>query len=170
MSLRKLPRGAFGFELQPALPARQELADLLKEGLSKRFGSVQVRGSLIQRFYRVSMLIVPVNDKKLLVTLLRDGSRRELPEYQRMWKVLVDPFPGSTWQVLRHDSEKGYEGELLSVSNEIHSLLVHVPRITGIRWYFKGWDRTKPAVRTPSELPWRMDDAELGGAESPKAS
>jgi hypothetical protein len=116
------------------------------------------------------MLIVSVNGREVLVSLMRDGSRRELPEYQRDWMVLLDPFSGPVWQVLRHDSERGYESEFLAVSNEVHALLGEVPRITRLRWYFKGWDPKKPAVRTPSELPWRMDDAELGGAESPKAS
>jgi len=170
MSLRKLPRAIFGFELQPALPARQELSDLLKEGLSKRFGPVKVKYPLIQRLYRESMLILGVEGKEVLVSLLRDGSRGELPEYQREWMVLVDPFSGPVWQVLRHDSERGYEGVFLAVSNEIHALLGAIPRITGLRWYFKGWDSKKPAVRTPSELPWRLDDGELGGAESPKVS
>ena len=170
MSLRKLPRALFGFELQTVLPVRQELAGLLRDWLSKRFGSVQVKYPLIQRLYRESMLIVNVDGKEVLVSLLRDGSRRELPEYQREWMVLVDPFSGPVWQVLRHGSEKGYEGVFLVVSNEIHAMLVTIPRITALRWYFKGWDPKKPAVRTPSELPWRADDVELDGADNPKVS
>jgi hypothetical protein len=170
MSLRKLPRAIFGFGLQPALPTRQELARVLEQGLSKRFGPVQVRYPIIQRLYRESMLIVNVGGKEVLVSLLRDGSRRELPEYQKEWMVLVDPFSGPVWRVLRHGSESGYESEFLAISNVVHALLGEVPRIKGLRWYFKGWDPKKPAVRTPSELPWCMNDAELDGAESPKAS
>jgi len=170
MNLRKLPRAIFGFELQPALPTRQDLADLIKEGLSKSFGPVQVRYPFIQRLYRVSTLILSVNGKEVLVSLMRDGFRRDLPEYQREWMVLVDPFSGPVWRVLRHDSENGYESTFLAVSNEIHALLVKVPRITALRWYFKGWNPKKPCVRTPSELPWREDIGQLGGAESPKMS
>lgn len=170
MSLRKLPRAIFGFELQPVLPTLQELANVLKEGLSKRFGRVQVRYPFIQRLYRESMLIVSVNGREVLVSLLRDGSRGELPEYQREWMVLIDPFSGPVWRVLRHDSERGYESEFLAVSNEVHALLGEVPRIARLRWYFKGWDPNKPAVRTPSELPWRTYDSEPGGAGSSKAS
>lgn len=170
MNLRKLPRALFGFELQPAPPTRQELADFLKEGLSKRFGPVQVRYSFIQRLYRMSSLILSVHDKKVLVILLRDGSRRDLPEYQREWMILINPFSGPVRQVLRHDSERGYEGEFLVVGNEIHELLLKVPRITTLRWYFKGWNPKRPCVRTPSELPWGMGITAPGDAESPKVS
>jgi len=112
------------------------------------------------------MLIVNVDGKEVLVSLLRDGSRRELPEYQREWMVLVDPFSGPVWQVLRHGSEKGYQDVFLAVSNEIHGMLVTIPRITALRWYFKGWDPKKPAVRTPSELPWQVEGPEQGGTEN----
>lgn len=101
----------------------------------------------------MSMLIVKENDKEALVTLLRDRFRRDLPEYQLEWRVLVDRFTGPVWQVFRHDSENAHENSLFAVSNEIQRLLVAVPRITGIPWYFKGWDPTQPCVRT-AELPW----------------
>lgn len=159
--IRQVPRAVFGFELQPDLPTRRELADLLKEGLSKRFGLVQTRYPLIQRLYRQSMLILKVNDKEVLVSLLRDGSRSELPDYQREWMVLVDPFSRSILQVLKPDSEKGHESALLAVSSEMHTMLGTVPRIIALRWYFKGWDPKKPAVHTPAELPWLPRTPEL---------
>lgn len=152
--IRQAPRVAFGFELHPTLPTRQELAALLKEALSKRFASVQARYPLIPHLYRMSMLIVKETDKEVLVTLFRDRFRRDLPEYQREWRILVDRFTGPVWQVLKQDSEKGHENALFAVSKEIHALLVTVPRITRIRWYFKGWDPAQPCVRTPAELPW----------------
>jgi hypothetical protein len=159
--IRQAPRAAFGFELQPGLPTRQELAELLEKGLSKRFGPVKVRYPLLQRVYRMSMLIVTVNDKEVLVTLFRDRFRRDLPEYQREWRLLIDRFTGPVWQVLRHGSERGHEDLLLAVSDEIHKMLVTIPRITRIRWYFKGWDRNKPCVRTPGELPWSVANSEI---------
>lgn len=152
--IRQAPRVAFGFELHPTLPTRQELAALLKEALSKRFASVQARYPFIPYLYRMSMLIVKDNEKEVLVTLFRDRFRRDLPEYQREWRVLVDRFTGPVWQVLKRDSEQGHENALFAVSKEIHALLVTVPRITRIRWYFKGWDPAQPCVRTPAELPW----------------
>lgn len=156
-AIRKLPRAVFGLELQPAGSVRQELADLLKGALSKRFGLVQVRYPFIQRFYRQSMLILSVNGKDVLVRVLRNESRQEQPEYQREWMVLVDRFSGPVWQVLKHDSERGYESEFSAVSDEIHELLIKIPGITRLRWYFKGWDPKKPAVQTPAELPWQSD-------------
>jgi hypothetical protein len=152
--IRQAPRAAFGFELHPTSPTRQALAGILQEGLSKHFGSVQARYPFIPRLYRMSMLIVKEDDKEALVTLFRDRFRRDLPKYQREWRVLVDRFTGPVWHVLRHASEKGHENLLFAVSNEIHALLVTVPRITRIRWYFKGWDPAQPCVRTPAELPW----------------
>lgn len=152
--IRPLPRGIFGFELQPDLPTRGELADILNEGLSKRFGSTQVRYPLIQWLYRVSTLILHVDHSEVLVSLLRDGSRHELPKYQREWMVLIDPFSGPVWRLLRSGTEKDHQTALLAVSNEIHALLSNIPRIVALRWYFKGWDPKQPAVPTPADLPW----------------
>ena len=158
--IRQVPRAVFGFELQPDPPTRRELAELLKEGLSTRFGPVQARYPVIQRLYRQSMLILNANDREVLVSLLRDGSRPELPEYQREWMVLVDPFSGPIWQVFRPGSERGHESALLAVSSEIHTLLGNLPRIIALRWYFKGWDPKKPAMQTPTELPWVLKTPE----------
>ena len=159
--IRRVPRAAFGFELQPDLPTRDELTHILNDGLSKRFGPLQVRYPLIQRLYRVSSMLLHVHGREVLVSLLRDGSRRELPEYHREWMVLVDPFSGPVWRVLRSGSEEGHQTALLAVSNEIHTLLANIPRIAALRWYFKGWDPKRPAVRTPAELPWFPKAPEL---------
>jgi hypothetical protein len=44
--------------------------------------------------------------------------------------------------------------ELMFVSEHVHEFFISTPGITALRWFFNGWNRKTPAVRTPDELGW----------------
>ena len=65
--------------------------------------------------------------------------------------VLVAPLQG--WSLLDafRGKERGTASALQSLCAQIHSVLLEIPDVGGIRWYLKG---AKESVGTPDELPW----------------
>jgi hypothetical protein len=61
------------------------------------------------------------------------------------------PVPGNGFPEVEQER---YAKDLMVISNEVHAVLTRTPGVTRLRWWFLGWDVSKPGVRTPAELPW----------------
>jgi hypothetical protein len=65
--------------------------------------------------------------------------------------VLVAPVHGwSLIDALRR-RERGTSPRLLTLCEQVHSVLLEIPNIVGVRWYTRG---ATMSVGTPDELPW----------------
>jgi len=157
MSVKKVPRAAFFLEVSPAQRAREDLTHKLQLHLARRFGNVEFRIPFVQRvLFKRSMLLVHVDGKGIVVALARHGIPREVPEHRREWDLAIDPFDPFVPMERMLKMEGEYATELLLVSEHIHSLLIMLPGIRSLRWFFKGWDANIPGVRGPAELPWNL--------------
>ena len=88
-----------------------------------------------------------------------------------MWEIMINP---SRFSVLSErfpeDEQERYANDLMIISNEVHAVLARTPGITRLRWWFVGWDVNQTGVRTPAELPWRVDAQELADAKAGRMS
>ena len=64
------------------------------------------------------------------------------------------PEPGKRFP---EDEQERYAKDLMVISNEVHAVLAGTPGVTRLRWWFVGWDVSKPGVKSPEELPWHLD-------------
>lgn len=142
-----------------------DLARMMSRQLSKRFGRIQLFPGY---FFRNSVLVVTLNGEKFQL-LVRQNKYPGNPV--RMWEIMINP---SRFSVLSErfpeDEQERYAKDLMIISNEVHAVLARTPGITRLRWWFVGWDVNQPGVRTPAELPWRVDAPELPDAETHKMS
>lgn len=166
MSIKKAPRVTFSLEIVPKWRSRVELARSMRRQLSKRFRHICSSHSI--DFFRLSGLAVNLNDEYVLVGI---GTYRESRNSMSMWEIAVNParFPVPSKNFPEHEQKK-YAKDLLLVSEEIHAVLIRTPGVAHLRWYFEGWDVRIPGVRTPAELPWRVNDAELDDTENSTTS
>jgi len=165
MSIKKAPWAGFGLQIVPKWRARIDLARMMTRQLSKRFGRVLLSPGV---FFRTSVLAVELNGEKFLIGI-RENKTPGKPV--RMWELWVGParFPVPSDHFPEDEQEK-YAKDLMIISNEIHAVLTMTSGVTSLRWWFAGWDVTKPGVRTPAELPWQVDVPGVGGIESRKIS
>ena len=138
---------------------------MLGRRLSKSFGSVQI---FRRFFFPISQVLVHSGEYDFIVSIGREKLKGQT---DGEWCVAVNPrgYPVPL-KSLPEDEERKYSRDLMRISGELHSQLTSMPEVTGLRWFFEGWDVRKPAVRTPAELPWDVRDPELSGAESRKLS
>lgn len=162
---KKAPRVGFGLEIVPKWRARVDLARMMTRQLSKRFGRIPLYPGY---FFRNSVLVVTLNGEKFHL-LVRQNKYPGNPV--RMWEIMINP---SRFSVLSErfpeDEQERYAKDLKVISNEVHAVLARTPGITRLRWWFVGWDVNQPGVRTPAELPWRVDAPELPDTETRKMS
>jgi hypothetical protein len=79
----------------------------------------------------------------------------------RMWEIMINPYRFPTpSERFPEDEQERYAKDLMTLSDEVHAVLTRTPGITRLRWWFVGWDVTKPGVQTPAELPWHIDALE----------
>lgn len=154
MSINRTPCGGFGLQIEPKWRARIDLARMMARQLSKRFGHIRLSLGL---FFRVSVLVVNLNGEKFLVGIREN---KHPGHTVRIWEIWVSPsrFPLAS-DHFPEDEQDRYAKNLMVISNEIHAVLSQTPGVTRLRWWFAGWDRTRPGVRTPRELPWPKDSA-----------
>lgn len=166
MSIKRAPRVGFGLQIVPKWRARVDLARWLTRQLSKRFGQIPLYPGF---FFRASILVISLNNKKFHV---RVRENKYPGNTMRMWEIGVNPsifFPVLGERLAENEQER-YAKDLLAISNEIHAVLTKTPEVTGLRWWFAGWDVKKPGVPTPAKLPWRIDASESADGEDRKMS
>lgn len=161
MSKKKVPWAGFGLQIVPKWRARIDFARMMTRQLSKRFGRILLAPGF---FFRASVLAVDLNGEKFLIGIRENKS---LGNPERMWEIWVGPsrFPVPSDHFPEDEQEK-YAKDLMIISNEIHAVLTRTPGVTRLRWWFTGWDVTKPGVRDPRELPWNVDVSESSDVES----
>jgi hypothetical protein len=71
--------------------------------------------------------------------------------YSRGISVLVVPLQGWSLLDVFRGKELGAASGLQTLCTQIHTVLLDVPDVVGLRWYLKG---VKESVGTPDELPW----------------
>ena len=155
--IKQVPRAAFSLEMLPVSQSRQMLATMFQHHLSERYGRVRLKYPLVQALLlmrKLSVLTFTVRGKGIVVALHRAKGPSEVPVQKREWRLLIDPFDASIPLKRMLALEKKYEKELRIVSTDLHGLLVSIPEVKSLRWYFMGWDPKVPAVRSPAELPW----------------
>jgi hypothetical protein len=91
--------------------------------------------------------------------------RRKGPNYGT-WSISIDPVIGRVPGNISNEEQRKRAKDLMLISEEIHALLADIPGVTGLRWFFEGWDNKTPGVRTPADLPWHVDIPELRGAQN----
>lgn len=159
MSIKKAPRVAFGLNIVPKWRARVDLARMMTRQLSKRFGHIPLYPGYL--FFNNSALLVTLNGEKFVVLVREDKSKYPGPK-DRMWQILISPYKFRSPAVcFPKDEQERYAKDLMVISNEVHTVLSRTPGISRLRWWFVGWDFNQPGVRTPAELPWRMDASEM---------
>jgi hypothetical protein len=136
---------------------------MFERHLTKRFGPVRMFKRV---FLPVSILTFNVLETKFVIAVTPERRKK----YDNEWYVSVDPIEYPVSKDLPRELEMKYAGNLLAISEEINVLLTDIPGVTRLRWYFEGWDKKKPGVRTPAELPWHMDVLQLSGTENGKIS
>lgn len=156
MSIKRAPRVAFSLNIAPKWRARFDLSRFMTRQLSKRFGSIPLHPGFI---LGTSVLVVSLNGERFLIGICRvkyPGSTK------KEWQIEINPsrFPVPSKRFPEAEQEK-YANDLKIISNEIHAVLAKTPGVTRLRWFFVGWGFVKPGVRTPRELPWRMDVSEV---------
>jgi hypothetical protein len=165
MSFKRAPRVGFGLEIVPKWRARVDLARMMTRQLSKRFGHIPLYPGYC---FRNSVLVVTLNGEKFHL-LVRQN--KYPGNAVRMWEIMINP---SRFSVLSEgspeDEQERYAKDLMAISGEVHAVLARTPGITRLRWWFVGWDVNQPGVRTPAELPWRVDAPEQPDAENRKMS
>lgn len=156
MSMNRTPWVGFGLQIVPKWRARIDLARMMTRQLSRCFGHIRLSPGY---FFRVSVLVVNLNGDKFLVGIREN---KHPGNTVRMWEIWASParFPVSSDHFPEEEQDR-YAKDLTVISNEIHAVLSQTPGVTRLRWWFAGWDRTMPGVRTPRELPWRKDSAEV---------
>lgn len=156
MSINRTPWVGFDLQIVPKWRARIDLARMMARQLSKRFGRVRLSPGFL---FRVSVLVVSLNGEKFLIGIREN---KHPGNTVRMWEIWASPsrYPRSS-DHFPEDEQERYAKDLMVISNEIHAVLARTPGVTRLRWWFAGWDRMKPAVRTPRELPWDKDSAEV---------
>lgn len=159
MSTKRAPRVGFSLELVPKWRARIDLARMMARQLSKRFGHIPLYPGYF--FFNSSALLVTLNGEKFVVLVRQDKSK--YPGHKdRMWQVLISPYKFRSPAVcFPEDEQERYAKDLMSISKEVHAVLFRTPTIRRLRWWFVGWDMNQPGVRTPAELPWRLDASEM---------
>lgn len=87
-----------------------------------------------------------------------------------MWEIAINAvrFPAPLKR-FPEDQQIKYANDLMVISNEVHAVLTKTVGVTRLRWWFAGWDASKPGVRTPAQLPWRVDASELAGPDLQKS-
>jgi hypothetical protein len=134
-----------------------DLARMMTRQLSKRFEHVRLYTGWI--FFRNSVVEVDLNGEKFIV-VIRENKYPGNPA--RMWEIMINPYrfpiPGKRF---REEEQERYANDLRLISNEVHAVLSRTPGVTRLRWWFFGWDISKPGVRTPAELPWRIEGPEM---------
>lgn len=169
LGFKKAPRAGFGLRIVPKWRARVDLAKWLSRQLSKRFGHIPLYPGYL---FRASILVVSLNNEKFHVRVHENKYPGNNPgKTERIWVVGVNPsrFPVLGERFTEDEQEK-YAKDLLVISNEIHAALTGTPEVTGLRWWFAGWDFQRPGVPTPAKLPWSLDAAQLGSADGAKIS
>lgn len=105
-----------------------------------------------------SVLLVTLNGEKFVV-LVREDKYMYPGHKDRMWQILISPYRFRSPAVcFPEDEQERYAKDFMAISKEIHAVLARTPGIARLRWWFVGWDVNQPGVRTPAELPWRLDD------------
>jgi hypothetical protein len=156
MNIKRAPRVGFGLQIVPRWRARIDLARMMTRQLSKRFSDVRFYPGWL---FPNSALLVTLSGDKFVVLVRKD--KYKYPGHRdRMWQIMINPYKFRSPAVhFPQVEQERYAKDLMVISSEVHSVLTRTPGITRLRWWFVGWDVTKPGVRTPKELPWHMDSA-----------
>jgi hypothetical protein len=149
MSIKQAPRVGFGLQIVPKWRARLDLARMMTRQLSKRFGHIPL---YLGFFFWNSVLVVSLSGEKFLVVVREN---KYSGNAVRMWEISITPskFPVPAKHFPQNEQE-AYAKDLIVISNEVHAVLRRTPGVTRLRWWFVGWDVSKPGVRSPAELPW----------------
>lgn len=145
------PRVAFRLDGLNSRRAQKEFARMLQQHLSITFGPIR----FVRQFpFAASVLVLTVDGDEFYVGV------RYVPRDRESY-IAIHFLPS-----IPKDEERKVTRHLMRICDEINALLINMPAVTRLRWYLEGWDVKKPAVRTPGELPWKLDVPELNGSES----
>lgn len=149
MSIKQAPRAGSGLQIVPKWRARIDLARMMTRQLSKRFGDVRLYPGFL---FKASVLVVNLDGEKFLLEI---RGNKHPGNTARVWEIAVNPsrFPAPA-KHFPQDEQEAYAKDLIVISNEVHAVLSRTPGVTRLRWWFVGWDVSKPGVRSPAELPW----------------
>jgi hypothetical protein len=119
-------------------------------------------------FFRASVILVNLNGEGFFIVVRKNKCPGNTGS---MWGILINPSrfpePGKSFP---EDDQERCAKDLRLISDEVHAVLARTSGVTRLRWWFFGWDVNRPGVRTPSQLPWRVDVPELTDAENRKMS
>ena len=115
---------------------------LIERQLRQQFESVQLLNS---RFLPPMTAVLSAEGRSFAMVLGK--SKYEAGE----WILIVGPSDSpSQWARLRRQRPVSNVAELRRVCDTIHELLIALPGVSALRWYFEG--ARNPT--TPRELPW----------------
>lgn len=137
MPLTSWPRAYFERPQADLRAAAQEVATLAANKLRCEYRSVERA-----RSWPFPQLRVDSGKESMIVSVRPDS---------RGISVLVAPLQG--WSLLDafQGKERGAASGLQTLCTQIHTVLLDVPDVVGLRWYLKG---ARESVGTPDELPW----------------
>jgi hypothetical protein len=144
MGTKRAPRVAFSLNIVPKWRARIDLARMMSQQLSTRFGHISLHPGY---FFRASVLVVNLNLERVLVGVREN---RYPGNTARFWEIAINPsrFPAPAKR-FPDDEQERYAKDLLVISEEVHAVLTRTPGVAQLRWWFVGWDVGKPGVRRP---------------------
>jgi hypothetical protein len=146
MSHENTPHVCFRADLVPPEEVATKLAEILERQFRARFASVDV-----VKAARLASLVITFRTGDKSFSAVLGSSKYEDGE----WLMLIGPpSTPSLLDRIRGRREDVGITELMAGCREIHAMLIGIPGLSAIRWYFEGSRTQSAAVETPDELPW----------------
>jgi hypothetical protein len=148
--VERVPHVSFKGELSPDSesehPLGASLGRALEARLRQRFGSTQAMDNWRDSGWVVNL---SVNDKPVEVYF----GMFNLEEV--MWLLAVAPLgqPGLLARAFGR-KPRDFSAELQLICIEVHGLLMSIPSLTDVQWFFGGPPGAVPSVAKPEQLPW----------------
>ena len=146
MDYSKTPHVCFSAEFSPRSAASVELPLLLQRGLESNAVALRV---IKAKFVAPWAAVLRVGAQDCSIVL---GKSRFADDE---WILIVSP-PGAATifeRLMKRQPRPDVDGLKLSCRT-IHAVLVAIPNVSRIRWYFEGFSSQSGAVGLPDQLPW----------------
>ena len=146
MSYENTPHACFRVAPATTGDVAETVPRLVERHLRHRFDSVR----LLQARFLPPMVAV-LSSGAHSIAMVLGKNKHEAGE----WLLIVGPPDNpSPWPRLRRQKPDSNVVEIKRVCDTLHEVLIGLPGVSDVRWYFEGTRQQTPAVATPGELPW----------------
>lgn len=147
--MHKIPHACFRYSSPVGLSdnlVESDLARNFESNLRSRFGNVRF---IKKKLLPVQVAVIEVNNCTFSMCITK--SRYTSGE----WIMLVGYLDNRCLidQIFCRKSDQ-CTSELRSMAHEVHKMLIQMPSVSAVRWYFETNADPPVAVLTPDDLPW----------------